>query len=323
MHCDIFKALSVKPRRGVQFFRQPIIRRLIVCTALAAAWLTGCSPSPTSSRQGEEAVGDASPQQELQAAWRDVIAASADAIVYIRTEAPLAHDAARGPTLDALHEPNHAAARWLAGGTGVLISADGLILTSAHVVEHATSIDVRLADGRWYHPQRIAVDPQRDVALLQIAHAGLPHFAPAWQRVGPGTPVAALARLSAEGDVVLSAGLVLKQSAGLAGRLANPGGRDYSDLLETSVALQPGYSGGPLLDYQGRLIGLNVALLEQHGRARGYALRLDESLHPRIAALREQLQREWRIANGELGKRAVPEAVKRFWYAPGALVGEE
>ena len=200
-------------------------------------------------------------------------------VVHIRTTFP-AQTKADNPT---------AAARptsWRSGGTGVTIGA-GLILTEEHVVHEAREIAVCLPDGSWRPVEQIVTDRAFDLALLRISGADLPAIALSNTHLSPGTPVIALGRPAAGTTHCARPGVVTDAAASLQDQLDPACRRDYAYLIESTVRLEPGFSGGPLLDAAGRLVGLNVAMSGTAGtdECRGYALPLNKRVRAALARM--------------------------------------
>ncbi len=161
-------------------------------------------------------------------------------------------------------------------GSGVLISADGEVLTNWHVVGEATAIEVGLADGRIFAGERIGGDPLGDLALVRI-HAPGPV---------PFVPLGDSDRLSA-GDLAIAMGnpwnsaltdfrpsVSLGVISGLH-RMNDQGEYVYGDSIQTDAAINPGNSGGPLFNLRGELIGINGKIHIRRGRMNsgiGYAI---------------------------------------------------
>ncbi|MFQ5461884.1 MAG: S1C family serine protease [Phycisphaerae bacterium] len=164
------------------------------------------------------------------------------------------------------------------GGSGVVIAADGLILTNEHVVRRAEHITVVLHDGRECPVHSVVVHPWLDLAVLRIDSDGLNPLVPAQASLKPQDAVVAVsAEVDCEVHLVRS-GVLTKPRVSLQRELDPSGRRAYKDLLESTVSLEPGFSGGPLLTTSGAFVGINVAATGQEGRRakRGYAIAFDE-----------------------------------------------
>jgi serine protease Do len=142
--------------------------------------------------------------------------------------------------------------------SGVIVTPDGYILTNNHVVDHADKVDVVLNDGRQFEAKVIGTDPKTDLAVVKIEAADLPAVA------------FADSNAAEVGDVVLAAGNAfgIGQSVTM-GMISALGratlGLDYEDFIQTDAAINPGNSGGALVDVQGRLVGINTAILSRSG----------------------------------------------------------
>jgi serine protease DegS len=151
-------------------------------------------------------------------------------------------------------------------GSGVIVSDEGLVLTSRHIIDGADAILVRLHDGRTGLAQVIGSDPHTDLAVLRIAIEGL-------QPVTLGNPDEARV-----GDVVLAIGNPYgfghSVSQGIISALGRYGLRlsTYEDFIQTDAAINQGNSGGALIDTQGRLLGINAATFSRSGEWSGIGL---------------------------------------------------
>jgi serine protease Do len=161
-------------------------------------------------------------------------------------------------------------------GSGFIVSADGQILTNAHVVRDASTVTVKLADRREFEAKVLGVDPATDVAVLKIDATGLPVV-----QFGD-------AKKLAVGDYVLAIGspFGFEQSAtsGIvsAKRRSLPGDA-YVPFIQTDVAVNPGNSGGPLFDAHGRVVGINSQIYSRTGGYQGlsFAIPIDVAIRVR------------------------------------------
>ncbi len=152
-------------------------------------------------------------------------------------------------------------------GSGVIIRADGYILTNNHVVDDADDIHVRFKDGREFDAKLIGSDPRTDVAVIKITGKDLPvarlgnsdDIRVGQWAIAIGTPF--------ELDYSFTVGFVSAK-----GRSAvRSAGSAYEDYIQTDAAINPGNSGGPLCDIEGRVIGIN-ALIRGMNTGVGFAI---------------------------------------------------
>jgi len=135
-------------------------------------------------------------------------------------------------------------------GSGFIISADGYILTNAHVVADAATVIVKLTDRREFPAKVIGVDKRSDVALIKIAATGLPavHFGDS-DRLRPGQWVIAIGS---------PFGFANSVTAGVVSATGRPlPDENYVPFIQTDAAVNPGNSGGPLFNMDGQVIGIN------------------------------------------------------------------
>jgi len=174
------------------------------------------------------------------------------------------------------------------GGTGMVWSSEGLVVTASHVVGRSETAAVVLGDGREFQAKVVGRDPYTDVALLKVEASGLVPVKPgSADGIKVGQFVLALAnaygrRASATSGIVTSHRRSMRGFWGVM----------IEDAVVTDAKLNPGYSGGPLVDAAGKVLGMNVAYFA----GRGVAVSV-ESLKETV----EKLSRDGRVKKGFLG----------------------
>jgi serine protease Do len=204
-------------------------------------------------------------------------------------------------------------------GSGTIISADGLILTSEHVVQAATDIDVLFFDGQRTRAVVLAADPRSDFAVLQTARSGLrPATFGDWSNVARGQWVVVIGNpfgLGQDGQLSVSVGIIANLSRQLPG-LGEIDDRFYNDMIQITAPINPGNSGGPLFNIRGELIGVVTAM---HTRAPaddgvGFAI----PMSPAKRRLIDTLAQGRPIEYGYLGATVrLPDAVERMAIGVG------
>ena len=174
-------------------------------------------------------------------------------------------------------------------GSGFIISADGYILTNHHVINGADEVFVRLTDKREFTAKVIGSDKRTDVALLKIKGNNLPVL-----KTGHSANLKA-------GQWVLAIGSPFKLdntvTAGIISATSRDTG-DYLPLIQTDVAVNPGNSGGPLINMEGEAIGINSQIFSRSGGYMGisFAVPIDEALQ-----VADQLKKSGKITRGQIG----------------------
>ncbi|MDW7695143.1 Do family serine endopeptidase [Flammeovirgaceae bacterium SG7u.111] len=167
----------------------------------------------------------------------------------------------------------------LSSGSGVIISADGYIATNNHVIEHASKIEVVLNDKRSYRAEIVGTDPTTDLALIKIEGSSLP-FVPYGDSdaVRPGQWVLAIGN-PFDLTSTVTAGIVSAKTRNIDILRSNTP-QDYSieSFIQTDAAVNPGNSGGALVDLDGYLIGINTAIATSTGSYSGYSFAVPSAL---------------------------------------------
>src|SRR6266545_1594293 len=176
-------------------------------------------------------------------------------------------------------------------GSGFIISADGYILTNAHVVEGADEINVRFTDKRELKAKVIGADRRSDIAVIKVDAGGLPAVRfgdPAKLKVGEWV----LAIGSPFGfENTVTAGIVSAKGRSLPQE-------NFVPFIQTDVAINPGNSGGPLFNMRGEVVGINSQIYSRTGGFMGlsFAIPIDVALD-----IQKQLREKGRVARGRIG----------------------
>ncbi|MCG3173324.1 MAG: Periplasmic pH-dependent serine endoprotease DegQ [Myxococcota bacterium] len=179
-------------------------------------------------------------------------------------------------------------------GSGVIVSADGLVLTNNHVIDGADSIRVTLSDKREFEAKLIGSDPKSDLAVLRLQGEAKNLSALKFtdsSRVRLGDVVLAIGNPFGVGQTV-TMGIISAK-----GR-ANVGITDYEDFIQTDAAINPGNSGGALVDMEGGLVGINTAILSRSGGNQGIGFAIPANMAKNIM---ESLINNGRVVRGWLG----------------------
>ncbi|WP_370551300.1 DegQ family serine endoprotease [Glaciimonas sp. PAMC28666] len=174
-------------------------------------------------------------------------------------------------------------------GSGFIISADGYIMTNAHVVDGASEVYVKLTDKREFKAKVIGADSRTDVALLKIEGSNLPRLT-----IGDSDKIKA-------GEWVLAIGspfdLENTVTSGIISAKARDTG-DYLPLIQTDVAVNPGNSGGPLINMRGEVVGINSQIYSRSGGFMGisFAVPIDEAMR-----VSDQLKTSGKVTRGRIG----------------------
>lgn len=203
-------------------------------------------------------------------------------------------------------------------GSGVIVSADGYILTNNHVIDGANDIRVITSDKRELKARVIGADPNTDVAVVKVEANNLPtlQFADS-SEVQVGDIALAIGNPFGVGQTV-TMGIISATGRG------NLGIEDYEDFIQTDAAINPGNSGGALINANGELIGINTAILSRAGGNQGVGFAVPANL---ARTVMNQLLKNGKVVRGYMGVTIQPvtgELAKAFNLpnSNGALVGE-
>ncbi|TAN71190.1 MAG: DegQ family serine endoprotease [Gallionella sp.] len=176
-------------------------------------------------------------------------------------------------------------------GSGFIISADGYIMTNAHVVESADKVTVRLTDKREFRAKVIGADKRTDVALLKIEAAGLP-------KINVGDP----SKLKV-GEWVIAIGSPFGFDSSVTAGIVSAKGRslpqdNFVPFIQTDVAINPGNSGGPLFNMNGEVVGINSQIYTRSGGSMGLSFAIPIDVATQVT---EQLRSSGKVTRGRIG----------------------
>jgi serine protease DegQ len=201
-------------------------------------------------------------------------------------------------------------------GSGVIVSADGYILTNQHVVEAADEIQIMLHDGRTLPAKIIGSDPETDLAVLKIDAKNLPAI------------IFTSSNELAIGDIALAIGdpfgVGQTVTMGIISALGRThlGINTFEDFIQTDAAINPGNSGGALTDVHGHLIGISSAIYSRTGGSQGIGFAIPSNL---VAKIMQQIIDHGEVIRGWIGVEVqdfTPEIALAYGikYTPGALI---
>ncbi|MEN8204818.1 MAG: trypsin-like peptidase domain-containing protein [Pseudomonadota bacterium] len=202
-------------------------------------------------------------------------------------------------------------------GSGVLISAQGYVLTNNHVIEDADQIQVLLSDGRSEKALVVGTDTDTDLAVLHIHAERLPSIV-----IGDSSKLRV-------GDVVLAIGNPFGVGQTVTSGIIGATGRDhlgittYEEFIQTDAAINPGNSGGALINTAGELIGINSAIYSHSGGSQGIGFAIPVGLAKGVMT---QIIENGHVVRGWLGIEAqdmTPQLAKTYGltYRPGMMIG--
>jgi serine protease Do len=204
-------------------------------------------------------------------------------------------------------------------GSGVIVNADGYILTNNHVVSGASDVEVFTQSRDRYKAKVIGTDPRTDIAVLKIDAAGLPTLTVGdSSRLKVGDLVFAIGDPFGVGETATT-GIVSAVGRGLGGAIEH-----YKDFIQTDAAINPGNSGGALIDLHGNLMGINTAIISGGGGNEGIGFAIPINMARNVM---EQIVEHGKVIRGYLGvtiQAVDPEMANAFGlpHGGGALIGD-
>ncbi|MEY3201897.1 MAG: hypothetical protein RIR70_1447 [Pseudomonadota bacterium] len=295
---------------------------VFVVSTLKPEWLPAPASGAPPQVAGSETSSEPSPREAGAVSYAQAARRAVPAVVHIYTS-----KAVRAPRSPWAEDPifkyffgerfNERPQRAAGLGSGVIVSAEGFILTNNHVIEAADEIEVALNDSRKFKARVVGRDPDSDLAVLKIASPGK---LPAISFASPGSLKV--------GDVVLAIGnpfgVGQTTTMGIVSALDRTqlGINTFEDFIQTDAAINPGNSGGALVDTQGKLVGINTAIYTRTGGSAGIGFAIPVSLARDVM---EQIIQNGSVTRGWVGvemQELTPELVAAFNLpdTQGALV---
>ena len=290
--------------RSVHLFRQPIatkfaVAAMAVCLSVSSVACKGSQGAPA---VNSAPVADAPPQNS----YADVVARVAPAVVTIHAnkrvrrsqqfpflDDPSLRDWFNDRRRDQQQQPRESLERAL--GSGVIVSADGYIITNHHVVDGAEDIKVDLTDGRTLDAKLVGSDQPSDLAVLKVTLTSLPFLTPGdSDKVRVGDVALAIGNPLDVGQTV-TMGIISAKGRSTPGT----GSGNFEDFLQTDAPINRGNSGGALVNTNGDLIGINSQIIGGlSGGNIGIGFAIPSNM---VRSVMDQLIKTGTVRRGQLG----------------------
>ncbi len=262
----------------------------------------------SSQQEVQDQVQSAPKAQNPVSSYADAVASSFDSVVTIYTSKQVkqnSHPLLSDPIFsqlfgDQIKRREHSRTETNLG-SGVIISADGYIITNQHVIDGADEILVSLSDGRGSQAVLVGEDRETDIAILHIPINGLSAI-----KVSDKQPLRV-------GDVVLAIGNPLNVGQTVTMGIISATGRNriglntFENFIQTDAAINPGNSGGALVNAQGQLIGINTAIFSQTGGSQGISFAIPISV---ALDIMRQIIDHGKVTRGWLGVEGIQISAK-------------
>jgi serine protease DegS len=261
---------------------------------LVRPWLLG-APNAASTADASAASGSAAlHSSEPRRSFADAVTRASPAVVNIYTARVVTSQQRPAVGNPLLHQNSPTARQRVEGslGSGVIVDAEGHLVTNHHVIQGADEIRVQLADGRVATPSVVGTDPDTDLAVLRVD-----------LEEPPVMPMGRSNELRV-GDIVLAIGNPFGLSQTVTQGIVSATGRgrlgvtDFEDFIQTDAAINFGNSGGALINADGELIGINTAVLAQNLGTDGISFAIPVNL---VRGVMDQILEHGRVRRGWLG----------------------
>lgn len=271
---------------------------------LYTRWIPGPNPEPPATPDQSPALAGRPVlfDSSASASYPDFTASaerSVNAVVHVKTLRKETQGYAENPVYEFFFGPRGYGQPGpvMGSGSGVIISADGYIVTNHHVVEGADEIEVVLNDRSSYKGKLIGSDPTTDIALLQIEASGLTHLS-----FGQSDQLKVGEWVLAVGNPfnltsTVTAGIVSAKSRSI-GILSTGVNMGIESFIQTDAAVNPGNSGGALVNTRGELVGINTAIASSTGTYAGYSFAVPASIAQKVVT---DLRQFGEVQRGLLG----------------------
>ncbi|MBX3647314.1 MAG: Do family serine endopeptidase [Rhodocyclaceae bacterium] len=296
------------------------VAALFVVQTLKPDWL-GARPGPSVVSLQEAAPASATGTRGATASYADAAKKALPSVVHVYTSKEVKvprHPFAEDPVFRYFFGDRFGGPQRQSGlGSGVIVSAEGFILTNNHVVENMDEIEVATNDGRRFRARIVGTDPETDLAVLQIQNGGkLPAV------------TFATAESLRVGDIVLAIGNPFGVGQTVTHGIVSALGRSqlgintFENFIQTDAAINPGNSGGALVDSTGNLVGINTAIFSRSGGSQGIGFAIPISI---TRSVMEQIIKSGSVTRGWIGVEAqeiTPELAESFKLpaTEGALI---
>ena len=259
---------------------------LLLCTSIIACGSTYKSEDSNSVESFNETVYTPTSYRSTGLDFTQAAESTVNAVVSIRTTTEVKSRGYQDPIFEFFFGPGHGQReqRPQSGlGSGVIVSSDGYIVTNNHVIEGADKLEVTLNDNRSFNGRIIGADPTTDLALVKIEADNLPTV-----KFGNSDNLKIGEWVLAVGNPfgltsTVTAGIVSAKARRISGGM-NRGQLGIESFIQTDAAVNPGNSGGALVNTAGELVGINTAIFSQTGNYAGYSFAIPSSIVSKVIA---------------------------------------